>query len=134
MSVTQARPIEASHESSIRPPFLWMTTRDISAIAAMTGLGLTLLMWNWFWSAPNERVPGTITHQVEVPGIQIDINTAAQAEFMLLDGIGPALAKRIIEDRAQRGPFRSVNDLDRVKGIGPKLIEKNRRWMKHSSE
>ena len=134
MSVTQARPIEAPNESSTRPPFLWMTTRDISAIAVITGLGLTLLMWNWFWSVPHERIPGTSARQVEVSGIQIDINTAAQAEFMLLDGIGPALAKRIIEDRTQRGPFRSVNDLDRVKGIGPKLIEKNRRWMKYSSE
>jgi len=44
----------------------------------------------------------------------------------MLPGIGPALAARIIEDREKAGAYRSVEDLDRVKGIGPRTIEKLR--------
>lgn len=54
----------------------------------------------------------------------IDLNTASAAELDLLPGIGPALAARIIEDRAAHGPFRSLDDLDRVSGIGPKTVAK----------
>lgn len=57
---------------------------------------------------------------------KININTATQAELELLPGIGPALAGRIIERRAARGPFRSVDQLDDVRGIGPKLLAKIR--------
>lgn len=56
----------------------------------------------------------------------INLNTATQAELELLPGVGPALAKRIIEDRTVRGPYRRVEDLDRVKGIGPRLMERIR--------
>ncbi len=56
----------------------------------------------------------------------IDINTAGLAELQLLPGIGPALAQRILDDRQANGPYRSVDDLDRVRGIGPKTLEKLR--------
>lgn len=56
----------------------------------------------------------------------ININTATAEELALLPGIGPALAKRIIEDREKNGPFETVEQLDRVKGIGPKKMEKLR--------
>jgi competence ComEA-like helix-hairpin-helix protein len=57
---------------------------------------------------------------------RLNINTASAAELELLPGIGPALAARIIEDRLAAGPFKSVDDLDRVKGIGPKTLERVR--------
>lgn len=59
-------------------------------------------------------------------GRRIDINSADAAELALLPGIGPALAERIIEDRERRGPFKRVEDLDRVKGIGPRIVERVR--------
>ncbi|XOV74369.1 MAG: ComEA family DNA-binding protein [Phycisphaerales bacterium] len=40
-----------------------------------------------------------------------------------LPRIGPALARRIVEDRAVSGRFASVDDLDRVPGIGPRTVE-----------
>lgn len=56
----------------------------------------------------------------------INLNTATAAELELLPGIGPALAARIVEDRTKNGPYKRVDDIDRVKGIGPRLLEKIR--------
>ncbi|MEZ6058312.1 MAG: helix-hairpin-helix domain-containing protein [Planctomycetaceae bacterium] len=53
---------------------------------------------------------------------QIEINTATWVEWMQLEGIGDQLARRIVEDRELNGPFTSIEDLDRVKGIGPKTL------------
>ena len=47
---------------------------------------------------------------------------ARQVDLEALPGIGPVIARLIIEGR----PYRSVDELDRVKGIGPKRIEKIR--------
>jgi competence protein ComEC len=55
-------------------------------------------------------------------GRQINVNTATQAELEALPGVGPVIARRIIEDR----PYRSVDELDRVKGIGEKRLEEIR--------
>jgi competence protein ComEA len=54
------------------------------------------------------------------------VNTASAAELELLPGIGPALAGRIIEHRQANGPFRAVEDLTKVRGIGPKTLDKLR--------
>ena len=52
----------------------------------------------------------------------VDLNRASADELMLLRGIGPARARTIVEDRRRRGPFRSVDDLQRVHGVGPATI------------
>jgi competence protein ComEA len=46
-----------------------------------------------------------------------------------LEGIGPTLAQRIIADRKQNGPFADVEDLVRVRGIGPKTIVRLKPWL-----
>lgn len=53
----------------------------------------------------------------------IDINSATIDELIVLPGIGPALAQRIIDYRAEHGPFRSIKDLEGVSGIGPQTVE-----------
>lgn len=60
----------------------------------------------------------------------IDLNTATVSDLDLLEGIGPALSARIISDRDARGPFSSVERLQRVKGIGPKTLEKNLAYLR----
>lgn len=52
----------------------------------------------------------------------INVNTASSAELELLPGIGAAMAERIIEERTLRGRFQRVEDLARVRGIGPKTL------------
>lgn len=56
-------------------------------------------------------------------GVPVDINTATAAELEALPGIGPALAAAIVDERQTGGPFGSVDDLDRVSGIGPAKID-----------
>lgn len=53
----------------------------------------------------------------------LDINRASVSELEKLPGIGPVLARRIVEWRETRGPFRSFEDLLQVPGIGPKTLE-----------
>lgn len=56
----------------------------------------------------------------------VDLATADAFALEELDGVGPALAKRIIEFRESSGPFASVDDLDAVPGIGPALLARIR--------
>ncbi|GAB4083606.1 hypothetical protein GCM10028784_02360 [Myceligenerans cantabricum] len=54
---------------------------------------------------------------------EVDVNTADPAALETLSGIGPALARAIIEWRTANGPFASVDELDDVPGIGPAVLE-----------
>lgn len=56
----------------------------------------------------------------------VNLNTATQAELETIKGIGPAKAKAIIDYRTKNGQFKTVDDLDNVKGFGKKSIDKIR--------
>lgn len=71
------------------------------------------------------RTP-TAPGQPPAPAGPINVNTASAAELEGLPGIGPVLAARIVADRERNGPFRSVDDLDRVAGIGPAMLARLR--------
>lgn len=55
---------------------------------------------------------------------RISINTASTEQLSTLPGIGPAMAERIISFRTENGLFQTLEDLQKVKGIGPRLFEK----------
>ena len=58
---------------------------------------------------------------------KVDINTASAAELnQVLVNVGPSKAQAIIEHRQANGPFKSVEELALVKGIGLKTVERNR--------
>jgi competence ComEA-like helix-hairpin-helix protein len=57
---------------------------------------------------------------------RIDLNTADAGELQLLPGIHAGLARRIVESRSAQGPFASVDDLARVRGVTPELVERLR--------
>lgn len=96
----------------------------IPGLLFIYGLLLTLLLvtaWQ-AWRRP-VRYDANMIAGVEPPPIMLlDVNAATADELTVLPGIGPALAERIVEDRAARGPFASIEDLERVPGIGPRTI------------
>jgi len=58
----------------------------------------------------------------------VDVNSAdARAIADALSGVGPKTAAAIVTYRKQHGPFKVVEDLLNVKGIGPKTLERNRK-------
>jgi competence protein ComEA len=62
-----------------------------------------------------------------VPAIAaVNINTATKDELIALPGIGPSKAQAILDYRKLNGPFKSVDDLRNVKGIGAKRLDKLR--------
>ena len=68
---------------------------------------------------------GSGTGETE-PSLLVNINTATEDELQELQGIGPVLAKRILEYRQENGNFEQLEDLKNVSGIGEKTFEKIR--------
>lgn len=60
------------------------------------------------------------THRQKGP---LDLNTATKQELLALPGIGNVTAERIILYREDHGPFQSINDLRKVKGISDRKVE-----------
>jgi comEA protein len=56
----------------------------------------------------------------------VDLNDATAPELIALPGIGPAMAGRILAYRKEHGRFTSVDELDRVQGIGPATLRRLR--------
>ena len=57
------------------------------------------------------------------PGERIDVDRASVEDLTRLPRVGPGIANRIVADRDAKGPFGSLEGLDRVPGIGPVLLE-----------
>jgi competence protein ComEA len=86
------------------------------AAAAVAGQG----------ARPEDRTPSPSALRALRDGARIDINRARAADLELLPGVGPMLARRIVEQRAAHGRFVAAEDLLRVRGIGPRTLERLR--------
>jgi competence protein ComEA len=63
------------------------------------------------------------------PASPVNINTATVEQLQTLPGIGPSTAARIIADREQNGPFRTIDDLTRITGIKEGTMSKIRAYI-----
>ncbi len=77
-------------------------------------------------SEPPGRISQSPTPPVAVQSVPIDLDHASQSEIESLPGIGPALAKRIVDYRDSAGTFGGLGALCDVRGVGPALVEKLR--------
>jgi competence protein ComEA len=64
----------------------------------------------------------------------VNINTATQEQLETLKGVGPAKAKAIIDYRTKNGPFKSLAEIEKVRGIGPGLFKNIKSDIKLSGE
>lgn len=124
-----------NHAPGVGPPEktktgFWLTYGDQFVLALCAAVMLALLAAYWVRLSKWGTVPVEIEHlEPRQLDFHIDVNSATWVEWGQLDGIGDALARRIVADREQNGPFRSIDDLRRVKGIGPKTLERLRPWL-----
>src|SRR5208283_3708508 len=71
----------------------------------------------------------TVLAKKKPPAHPINLNSASAAELQQVPGIGPSTADKILEMRKSYGAFKSVDDLLAIKGIGPKRLDKMRKYL-----
>jgi len=76
-------------------------------------------------AAPAGATDGGVT-----PSAPIELNTASEADLDALPGVGPTTARAIVTYREAHGPFRQVDDLTDVQGIGPARLDALRELVK----
>jgi competence ComEA-like helix-hairpin-helix protein len=74
-------------------------------------------------------MPGLLCAKKKPPAHPVNLNTASSEELQLVPGIGPSTADKILQMRKSYGAFKSVDDLLAIKGIGPKRMEKMRKYL-----
>jgi len=102
-----------------RPVLTLVERADVVTMLLTIIIAVILIHVGLVLSHPNRSPQGQRVGSVR---FITNVNTAPASEISLLPGIGPALAQRIVLDRETNGPFESLDDLGRVRGIGPKTI------------
>lgn len=102
-------------------------TRGDTLVASLLGIVLVALLGLHAarlsgWGAR----PILVEHAPRDVIVRLNLNEANWVELAQLEAVGEVLARRIVDDRTERGPFQTVDDLRRVKGIGAKTLEKLR--------
>jgi DNA uptake protein ComE-like DNA-binding protein len=100
------------------------------AVTATAAAGVCLALWvaAALWAAKlscAEGAPPGVS-----PAATVDINSADAATLEALPGIGPTLSRRIVEERRAGGPYGRPEDLLRVRGVTPELVERIRRLVR----
>jgi competence ComEA-like helix-hairpin-helix protein len=136
------------------------TRREIVVVASIVVISVSVIAFSE-WQDRKQQVPAWIIEDVlvEAPPTRkaldssvaenrdlastmyardhselIDINSADVRTLARLPGIGAELARRIIAERSTNGPFVSLTDLQRVRGIGPRKAAMLSGWIKLSRE
>ena len=114
-------------EKSPRP---WIRVRDQGSllILAACALVMTWSYWRYYGGQQGSLVDVDRAIPLEAR-FQVDVNRADWPEMLLLPGLGKTLARRILSERQQHGPFRDLDELVRVPGIGPKTLERIRPYL-----
>lgn len=116
-------------------------TRSLLIKLALLAATIAVVLWIG-WPVPKEEISQAQPEQsiaVEVPATsstptvptvkavsKVNLNRASADELQVLPGIGPVLAQRMVDWRKMHGRYRTVDDLQEVKGIGKKRLEQLR--------
>lgn len=104
---------------------------DQVAVAALVLVALASTV-GWWLAQGGARgrlieIDRAANHQAQ---FRIDVNEADWPEFSQLPGIGETLARRIVESRDADGPFVDLDELRRVRGIGPRTLDQIKPYLR----
>ncbi|HEY2839333.1 MAG TPA: helix-hairpin-helix domain-containing protein [Pirellulales bacterium] len=114
------------------PRARWLLRRaDQAAVAGLLLLAL-VSMAGWWLAHGGAR--GNLIELERMPQreaqFQVDLNEADWPELSQLPGVGETLAQRIVESRQTEGPFVDNEELQRVRGIGPRTYERIKPYLR----
>lgn len=123
-------PKNSSTNGSLGP--YWLLRRSDQAVVAALVVVALVMMGLWWarqggWAGQTVEVDRAKSRQAE---FQVDLNQAEWPELAQLPGLGDTLARRIVESRGLDGPFLDNDELTRVRGIGPKTLERIRPYLR----
>ncbi len=111
-------------------PYWLLRRADQAAVAVLVLVGLAATVGWWTrqggWQG---RLIEVERAEPQTARFQVDLNRADWPELVQLPRIGPTLARRIVESRQTDGPFVDHEDIKRVRGIGPKTLERVRPYL-----
>lgn len=124
LSAEERKPDEAQRR------WFGLRSSDELFVAVLVLIVLLLMTIQWVRLSGWGMQPVEIErHPARMYDYKINVNTATWVEWTQLEGIGETLAPKIVADRERNGPFRDIEDVRRVPGIGVKTLEKIRPWL-----
>ena len=112
-------------------PHRLLRRADQAAVAAMVLLGLASMgAWWVAHGGCQGRLVEIDRAEPLTAEFQVDLNEADWPELVQLPGIGETLARRIVESRRRDGRFLDHEDVQRVRGIGPRTLDRIRPYLR----
>lgn len=118
--------------AAVPPSWLWLREQDQAFVGVCIAVFLMVGGYHWVQLSGWGALPLEIDRQASRRyDYKIDINSAGLIEWTQIEGIGEITAQKILNDRDANGPFRNIDDLRRVKGIGPATVTKIRPYLRN---
>ncbi len=117
-----------------RPPPAnsWLLRRADQAVVGILALSAIVAMGVWWivQGGPGGRLIEFEQLPQRTAQFTVDINAAEWPEVAQVPGIGESLARRIVELRGEQGPYADHQELLRVRGIGPRTLERMKPFLR----
>ena len=98
-------------------------------VARLMKIGAAAFVLVAIVAAAGGNSPAATNPAVKEKAELVDINSASAADLEKVPGIGPSLARRIVEFRDKNGPYSTVEDLLKIQGIGEKSLSHFREYL-----
>lgn len=113
-----------------RTPYWLLRRVDQATVAVLVAVALvSTVAWWVAQGGLRGRMIEVDRTEPQSASFQVDINQADWPELVQLPGVGETIAQRIVESRDADGPFLDHEDLQRVRGIGPKTLDQLRPYL-----
>ena len=109
---------------------VWLRRGDQLFVGTLVIIAIGLMGLYWVrlkgWGQPPIEIDRLPARKYDY---QLDVNQAPWFEWTLLEGIGEKTARKIVAYRDEHGPFKSIDEVSDIPGIGPKTWEQIRPWL-----